>query len=164
MFKNPLVHLFAKLYGLLIKIGSNLQSLFLLWMRLTWGHQFYITGSGKLANIDRVVEFFISLGIPYAHFQAYLVSYTELIGGILLMLGFASRLATIPLIIAMVTALATAHAHLLTHFDFFFEPSTLVHEAPYPFLITSLLVFIFGPGRISVDAWLKRWVDKQPRY
>jgi uncharacterized membrane protein YphA (DoxX/SURF4 family) len=39
-----------------------------------------------------------------------------------------------------------------------------VSQNPYPFLITTLLVFIFGPGRISLDAWIKRWVSHQPRY
>lgn len=164
MLKNPFIHFIAAFYGWLVRMSSNLQSLFLLWMRLTWGHQLLMTGLGKLASIDKVVQLFISLGIPYAHFQAYVVSYVELIGGILLIIGFASRLIAIPIIVVMITALSTAHAHTLSHFQFIFAPSKLVHEAPYPFLITALLVFIFGPGRISIDAWLKRWVERQPKY
>ena len=36
----------------------------LLVLRLTWGWQFFQTGLGKLRNIERVITFFTSLGIP----------------------------------------------------------------------------------------------------
>jgi putative oxidoreductase len=133
-------------------------------MRMTWGHQFILTGSGKLGNIEKVIQYFTSLGIPHPHFQAYLVGYIELIGGILLFVGFCSRFAGLVLAFTMIVALSTAHASVLANFRFIFEPSTLVGEAPYPFLITSLLIFIFGPGRVSIDAWIKRWVNRQPKY
>ncbi|MES2272668.1 MAG: DoxX family protein [Chlamydiota bacterium] len=164
MLTNPFLHWTEKFYNFIIKIGSNLQSLFLLYMRLTWGHQFFITGLGKLGAIDKVTQFFTTLQIPHPHFHAYLVGSIEAICGFLLFFGFASRLAAIPLIFIMFTALGTAHAHNLTNFLFITNPLTLVRQEPYPFLITALLVFIFGPGRISVDAWIKRWLHRQPRY
>ncbi len=165
MFKNRYIHLIAKLYGYFISAGNNLQSLFLLWMRMTWGHQFMLTGSEKLANIEKVTQYFTSLGLLYPQFQAYLVGYIELIGGILLFVGLSSRIAGIVLASTMILALSSAeHASVLSEFRFIFEPSALVGEAPYPFLITSLLLFFFGPGRISIDAWIKRWADRQPKY
>jgi putative oxidoreductase len=165
MFKNRYLHFTAKLYGYFISAGENLQSLFLLWMRMTWGHQFMLTGSGKLANIEKVIQYFTSLGLPYPDFQAHLVGYIELIGGILMLVGFCSRIVGVVLAFTMIVALSSAeHASMLSEFRFIFEPSTLVGEAPYPFLITSLLLFFFGPGRLSIDAWIKRWVDKQPKY
>ncbi len=164
MFKNRLLNLIALLYNSLVKVSSNLQSLFLLWMRLTWGHQFFMAGMGKLAHIPEVIQSFTALGIKNAVFHAHLVGWVEALGGICLIAGFASRLVSIPLAITMITALGTAHAEPLAHFRFLREPSSLVHETPYPFLITSLLVLFFGPGRISIDAWLKRWADKQPKY
>lgn len=163
-FENPLLEFCVTHYNRLVAWSSNLQSLFLFWMRLTWGHQFFLTGSGKLASIDKTIEFFTSLGIVYPVFHAHLVAYLELIGGTCLILGFASRLAALPLVIIMFVALTTAHVHVFTNFLFFTNPSSLVNEAPYPFLITSLLVLIFGPGRLSIDAWIKRWVNKQRKY
>lgn len=164
MLENRFLYWMDKLYGFFVKIGSNLQSLFLLYMRLTWGHQFLLAGVGKLKDIPKTVAAFTKLGIPYPEFHAYEVSLFESIGGILLMIGFASRLISIPLMIIMITALSTAHAANLSNFNFILNPKSLVGENPYPFLITSLMVFIFGPGRISIDAWIKRWVGRQSKY
>ena|SRR3990167_10405825 len=164
MFKNPFLHFATKIYGWIITGGGNLQSLFLLWMRMTWGHQFMMTGYKKLIEAENTTQFFSNLNIPAPHFSTYLVGYTELIGGILLFTGLASRLIAVPLSIIMLVALGTYHYPNLAHFRIFTDPSSLVHEAPYPFLITCILVLAFGPGRISLDAWIKRWVEKQPKY
>jgi putative oxidoreductase len=164
IYKNPTLQLLSTAYGWIISAGSNLQSLFLLWMRLTWGHQFILTGHSKLTHIAETIQYFTSLNIIFPEFHAYLVGYLELIGGGLLILGLTSRLIAIPLAAITIAALSTAHAHMLSDFRFITHPSSLVMEAPYPFLITSLLMLIFGPGRISLDAWIKHWVSKQPAY
>lgn len=164
MLRSPFLQWVDILYSFIIKIGSNLQSLFLLYMRLVWGHQFFIYGLDKLAHIQSAIDLFTSLHIPFPVFSAYLVGTMEMAGGFLLFIGFASRLAAIPLIIITLTALSTAHAPEISNFRFLLEPLSLVKQTPYPFLITSILVFVFGPGRVSIDAWLKRWVDQQPRY
>ena len=164
MLTNSLLRWIDRLYGLFVKAGSNLQSFFLLYMRITWGHQFFLTGIDKLKDIDATVQLFTKLNIPSPVFNVYAVGILEAVGGILLFIGLASRLISIPLIILMVTALSTAHAEYLANFRFIADPHILVIQEPYPFLITAMLVFVFGPGRISLDAWIKRWVDHQPRY
>jgi len=151
-------------YGFFVKIGSNLQSVLLLYVRLTWGHQLFLTGLDKLKNIENVVQLFSKLHIPAPTFHAYEVGIFEMVGGILLVLGFASRIITIPLIVIMISALSLAHAEALAGFQFVISPQTLVLQTPYPFLFTALMVFIFGPGRVSLDAWLKRWISHQPRF
>jgi uncharacterized membrane protein YphA (DoxX/SURF4 family) len=135
MFKNPLVNALNNLYGAVIYAGSNLQSLFLLYMRLTWAHQFFLTDG--------------------------IYGYTA---GFLLFIGFLSRLAAIPLIVLSLIKLSTVHAPDISEFRFLLQPALLVKQPPYPYLITGLLIFIFGPGRVSVDAWIKRWVAKQPKF
>lgn len=164
MLENRFLYWIDKIYGIFVKIGSNLQSFFLLYMRWSWGHLFLLAGLDKFHHIDGTAQFFAKLGILYPLFHAYLVAGFEAVGGILLIVGFASRLASIPLMIIMITALATAHAEKLANFQFLLDPKTLAGENPYPFLITTLLVLIFGPGRISIDAWIKRWISQQPRY
>ncbi|MBX7066935.1 MAG: DoxX family protein [Parachlamydiales bacterium] len=164
MLENRFLYWMDKAYGLLIKIGSNLQSLFLLYMRMTWGHQFVLSGVEKIKNFPDTIAFFTKLGLPHPEIHAYLVAHLEAIGGILLFIGFASRLISIPLTIILITALTTAHAENLANFSFILDPKSLAGENPYPFLITTLLVFIFGPGRVSIDAWIRRWVNHQPRY
>ena len=164
MFANPLLHLIALFYQKIIKIGSNFQSLFLLWVRLTWGHQFFLTGMEKLRHIEQTTQFFASLDIPNPAFHAHLVGASEVIGGSLLVIGLASRLVSIPLLITLLVALGTAHIKILTGFHFLTDPAQLAASNPFPFLIMTLLMLCFGPGRISIDAWLKRWAERQPKY
>jgi putative oxidoreductase len=164
MLTNPTLNRLDVLYTWIIKIGGSLQSLLLFYMRLVWGHQFFIIGLAKWKDINKVIEAFNAINIPGPGFHAYLVTGLETICGFLILIGLASRLAAIPLAIIMFTALATAHAPNLSNFQFLSQPLLLVKEAPYPFLLMSLMVLAFGPGRISVDAWIKRWVENQPRY
>ena len=163
MFENAFFNTIAKIYQWIISFFSNFQSIFIFLMRITWGYQFFTAGYGKLMNIDHVVGFFTSLGIPAAGFNAYLVASFEMIGGFLLIIGLASRLFSIPLAIIMFTAYSTAHAHVFGDFAFVKNPALLVNEAPFPFLLTSLIVLLFGPGKISIDAYIKRKIaENQP--
>ena len=164
MFENTFLRIANRLYSPIIKIGDNLQSLFLLCARLIWGHQFFIAGSAKFAHSAEVIQFFTSLHVAAPTVTTYVVATFEILGGICLFFGFASRLASIPLIAIMFTALSLAHETPFTIRTLLLQPDLLVHEAPYPFLVTSLLIFIFGPGKISIDGWLKRWVSRQPKY
>ncbi len=163
-FSSGFLHFIDWFYSRLIKWASNLQSLFLLYMRITWGFQFILTGWNKIHGIEKTATAFANLNIVYPTFSAHFAGWFEFLGGICLFAGFASRMASIPLIIIMLVALSTAHAADISNFRFLFQPLSLVRQTPYPFLITSLMVLIFGPGRISIDAWLKRWSEKQPKY
>ena len=164
MLINPFLYWADRLYNCFVVLGNHLQSLLLLYMRLTWGHQFFMTGIAKLRSIQEVAQYFTTLHIPYPLEYAYLVGFFETIGGVCLFLGFASRIAAIPLAAIMFAALSFAHASHISNFRFLTDPLLLVRQEPYPFLITALLVFVFGPGRISLDAWIKRWVERQPKW
>jgi putative oxidoreductase len=144
--------LLEKCYVLLTRVGSSLQSPFLLAVRLYWGWQFMETGWGKLNDIGKVIGFFTELGIPAPALNAYFVSALEFGGGILLILGLGSRLIALPLFIDMVVAYITADREAL--FSIFSNPDKFTAAAPYTFLIASLIVLIFGPGKFSVDALL----------
>jgi putative oxidoreductase len=139
-----------RFYQSLINMGNAFQSPFLLLVRLVWGFLFLQGGMGKISDISYVTDFFYSLGIPFAEFNAHLVAWVEAIGGACLILGVASRLVSIPLIIIMIVALLTAHFDgIKTAFD---DPSGLFKQSPFTFLFASLLIFIFGPGVFSIDA------------
>ena len=137
-------------YGLLAKAGYWLESPFLLVIRLYWGWNFFLSGKGKLGNLDGTTEFFTTLGLPMPKFQAILAASTECVGGLLLLIGLFSRLISIPLIITMIVAYAVADTDALKSLlaedkDPFFK------AAPFTFLMASLIIFIFGPGFVSVD-------------
>jgi putative oxidoreductase len=141
-----------KYNNLLVRVLSSLQSPFLLAVRLYWGWQFAQTGWGKLTNIGKVVNFFTELGIPAPALNAYFVSGLEFAGGLLLLLGLGSRLVALPLTIDMIVAYITADREAL--FSIISNPDKFTAAAPYTFLVASLLVLIFGPGKLSLDTLL----------
>ena len=95
-------------HGWIIAIARHLAWLPPLAARVTVGAMFVSTGWGKLHHLDRVIEFFQSLGIPAAEYQAPFVAATELSCGLLLVAGLATRFAAVPLIVTMLVALPTA--------------------------------------------------------
>jgi putative oxidoreductase len=141
-----------KYYRLLIHTSSSLQYPFLLAVRLYWGWQFMQTGWGKLTDIGKVTQFFTNLGIPAPALSAHFIAALEFGGGILFLLGLASRLIALPLTINMIVACVTADRDAL--FSIISDPDKFTAAAPYTFLIASLLVLIFGPGKFSIDALL----------
>ena len=146
-----MMQLADRYYRLLIRVSSNLQSPFLLAVRVYWGWQFMQTGWGKLTDLGKVVQFFTELGIPAPALNAYFVSALEFGGGLLLILGLGSRIIALPLVINMLVAYVTADREAL--FSIFSSPDKFTAAAPYTFLVASLIVLIFGPGKVSVDAF-----------
>jgi putative oxidoreductase len=142
-------------YCRLISIGDCLQAFLLLAMRLYWGGSLMLAGWGKVQHIGSTSDFFASLGIPFAFVNAYLVGYIELVGGACLVLGFASRLVCIPIMCVMLVALLTAHQPALI--NALQAPKELIAQPPFTYLLTVLIVFAFGPGKISVDYLIERF-------
>lgn len=142
-------------YQSIINFGESLQPFLLLIFRLIWGYLFFKSGLGKLENIDRVAAYFSSLGIPFPEASAYIVGWVECIGGLCFIVGFATRLVAIPLIINMIVAMLTAHWDSVT--QAFQHPQQLLSESPITFLIASLVLLAFGPGFISLDSLFARF-------
>ncbi|HVH86332.1 MAG TPA: DoxX family protein [Terriglobales bacterium] len=147
------------LYRRLITALNSLQSPFLLLVRLYWGWQFWQAGWGKLQDISKPIGFFADLGIPFPVFNAWLISLLECFGGILLFVGLASRLIAIPLVIDMTVAYLTADREALK--SIFSEPGKFYGADPYTFWFAALLILIFGPGALSLDWLIARYVEKR---
>jgi putative oxidoreductase len=154
MNSHPLVRFVQNAYLLLIKIASSLQSPVLLIIRLYWGWSFFQTGKGKLSDLSKVTSFFTDLGIPFPGFNAFLAGTTECVGGLLLLVGLASRLTAIPLIITMIVAYITADSEALK--SIFSDPDKFLGADPFLFLFASVLVLVFGPGVFSLDYLIGR--------
>jgi putative oxidoreductase len=142
--------LLAKFDGL----AAHLQSPLLLVIRLYWGVSFAQTGWGKLMNLDRTAGFFESLGIPLPKLNALIAGATECGGGVLLALGFFARPISVPLSFTMLVAYGTADREELM--AIFSDTDKFLGAAPFLFLLASLLVLAFGPGKFSVDHLLAR--------
>jgi putative oxidoreductase len=137
---------------------SYFSSPLLLGLRLFWGWQFFITGRGKLMNLDQTAEFFSSLNIPMPKLNAMMAGSVECFGGLLLMLGLGSRLISIPLASTMVVAYLTAHIEEVK--NIYADPDAFIKADPFLFLLTSLIILIFGAGFFSVDNLIGKFFSK----
>jgi len=148
----------AKYWNLLNKIVDFVAAIFadtlLLLIRGYWGCQFFVSGKGKLMNLDDVTKFFSDLQIPAPHFNAILASCTECFGGLLLMAGLLTRLTTIPLIVTMVVAYLSVADDKAALLGILNDQDPFFKATPFLFLYASLIIFAFGPGRVSLDALL----------
>ena len=121
-------------------------------VRLFVGYFFFETGWAKAQNLEAMVERFVGWGIPFPRVSVVLSVYTELIGGALLVLGLATRLAAIPLLINMLVAIFTVNLGNVTGLDEFVELDTPLYALVFLWLLVS------GPGRVSLDHVLwQRW-------
>jgi uncharacterized membrane protein YphA (DoxX/SURF4 family) len=94
----------------------------------------------------------------------------ELVGGPLILAGFITRLAAIPLIIDMVVALASTKIPMLLGHDYFMfaNPSTpktgvwsMLHESrtDISMLLGSVFLMLVGAGEWSVDVAIRRRLE-----
>src|SRR5579862_9166173 len=137
-----------KLYRLWVAIVSKLQSPVLLILRLYFGWNFFLTGRGKLMNLDKTAGFFETLHIPMPKLNAIMAGSTECFGGLLLLLGLGSRIVTVPLIFTMCIAYATAESDKLH--NMFSNPDDFLKADPFLFLYAAIIVLLFGPGCFSL--------------
>jgi len=144
---NQISHLIRRAYEGFVGVANLLQS------------PLFQTGEGKLSNIGKIIEFFKSLGIPAPTVNAYFVSSLECFGGLLLIIGLASRPIALMVAASMFVAYWTADHEALT--NMLSDPDKFVQAAPFPFLLTALIVLAFGPGLLSVDALLKRVIGQK---
>jgi putative oxidoreductase len=145
-----------------LKIAAALAFLAPLATRLVVGWAFYLTGSGKWAHFDNTVTFFTELGIPFPQANAAFVSSLELVGGICLILGLFTRLMAAGLASTMVVALLTADkARFLESWSTASEVSPTDISA-FVFLLFFGWLALYGPGPLSLDRFLGRWLGTNP--
>ena len=95
---------------------------------------------------------FAKIGFSDPAFWAYFTGTFEIICGLMVLIGLYVRMASIPLLIIMVTAFVTTKWPLLINKGFW----PMAHDYRTDFAITFLLVylFIYGAGKWSVDIQL----------
>src|SRR6185369_4249032 len=135
----------ARILGRLRQLADKIAFLGPLLARLTVGVVFIQTGWGKLHSLGDVTEFFASLHIPAPAFQARLAAGTEFVGGILVLVGLATRLASLPLAFTMLVAIVTAKRG-----DVGGVPDLLGLEE-WSYLVFFLWLALAGAGPLSLD-------------
>jgi putative oxidoreductase len=140
-----------------LRLAAALQPLAPLVTRITLGHAFFLTGRGKLANFDDFVGFMATRGIPFPEVNAAFVARLELYGGIALVLGLLTRLVAAGLAGTMVVALLGERQQFTEAWRW----SGDVGPTDIPSFVFLLLLgwlVVFGPGPLSLDKLLSRWL------
>jgi putative oxidoreductase len=149
---NKIITTIQKLHDQFFGLVSYLQSPFLLFVRLYWGWQLVQSGWGKLHHLSNVTDYFGSLGLPMPAQMAVFIACVEFLGGIFLAFGLVSRITGLVLTVNMAMAYVIGDREALL--SFFSDPDKFIAAAPFAFLIVSLIVLIFGAGKISLDTAL----------
>jgi putative oxidoreductase len=146
--------------ALALKLAGALAFLAPLATRLVMGHAFYQTGSGKIENFSNTVSFFTDLAIPFPEANAFFVSRLEFWGGLLLLVGLATRLVATGLASTMVVALATADRATFLDALRGVGDGGLTDVVPFVYLLFLGWLVLTGPGAVSLDALVVRWFDR----
>jgi putative oxidoreductase len=124
--------------------------------RLAMAGEFIPSGWGKLHDLPKLTAYFTELHIPAPAMNAAASATTELVAGILLLVGLGTRFAAASLIVVMTVAILTAKlqdVHSIDGFLYLSEPGYIV--------IFTWLVF-HGGGRASLDAVIAGRHPRQP--
>ncbi|NHZ84566.1 MAG: DoxX family membrane protein [Planctomycetia bacterium] len=144
------MNLFNKIINYLEKVKDLPPLLF----RMVLAYGFYGTAMMKLKNFDGIVEWFSSMGMPLPKLNAFLATGTETAGVMLLFLGLATRIISVPLIIVMIVAIMTVHL------GNGFEAGNNGSEIPIYYILMLLSLLISGPGKISIDSLIAKFYNK----
>lgn len=125
----------------LLSYRSANTDLGILLLRLLFGGLFAYYGYYKLLSYDQILPTFPDLIGIGAKLSFILVIFAELVCGLLVTVGFLTRLSVIPIFITMVVAYFIAHAN---------DPFTAKQTA-FIFLFLSVVLFITGSGKYSLD-------------
>ncbi|HEY3173130.1 MAG TPA: DoxX family protein [Thermoanaerobaculia bacterium] len=135
-------------------------------VRLMAGGVFLWEGVLKFVYPNQGVGRFTKIGIPAPHVMATFVGGLEIVGGILLITGFLTRLIAVPFVIEMLVAMLTTKIALylgtsplpLPPAPPRMGPWAVLHEirSDYAQIMSVLFLLIAGPGAWSLDALLAR--------
>jgi|SRR5690242_10179265 putative oxidoreductase len=123
--------------------------------RLLIGWLFLDYGWMKLLGHDGTVRYLANLHVPVPELMYWPVVAAELLIGIVLILGVATRYASLFTFVYLIIATAIAHRY--------WEAPPAAVGAQYAnfcknlaIMGGTLLLYILGAGRFSIDAWLRR--------
>jgi len=126
---------------------DRLQPLALLLMRLALGVIMLVHGSHKVfGGLHHHAQFVASLGLPA--WTGYLSSFTEFLGGLLVIAGLFTRAAAFAICINMAVAIVKVHWHNGLTGDHGFE-------FPLSLAVLAFALIFFGAGPISIDHILR---------
>ena len=135
--------------------SSRLRSI--VFVRIAVGLIFFTQGILKYIDPHMGVMRFARIGFVLPDFTAHFVGGFEIVCGLLVLIGMLTRLASIPLLIVILTAIATTKIPELFHANqgFWF----MVSDARTDFAMTMCLLFLLGVGGGSWSLDARIWND-----
>ena len=129
-------------------------------VRIAVGLIFFTQGILKYIDPNMGVVRFTRIGFPHPYFTAHFVGAFEVLCGLLLLLGLGTRIASFPLLIVIMTAIATTKIPELFRANQGFW--YMVSDARTDFAMLCCLVFLIlvGGGSWSLDARLAKHDQK----
>lgn len=106
-------------------------------------------GYGKLVKFDEIQPEFMNFMGLGTTLSLWLTIFAELFCSVLLLIGIATRVVLVPLIITMLVAVFNAHEG-----DIFGKG-----EPAFIYLMVYITLILTGPGRYSVDGLLSKRMD-----
>lgn len=144
--------------------GKDYRQLAPVFLRLAIGFGFAAHGWAKLTRgPEHFAQLLSTLHLPFPEVMAWLSVFTELLGGLALMVGLFVSLSAIPLIGTMLVAMFTIHIHYgyssiktigLTAQGPVFGPPG--YEINLLYIAGLLSLILTGAGRYSLDALLAK--------
>jgi putative oxidoreductase len=106
---------------------------------------FFVAGYNKLMNVAATAGYFGKVGLPMPDLLVWLVIATELVGGLLILIGWKTR------IVAWIMAIFTVATAVIGH-KFWVDPSQATQFLKNLAIAGGFLMLAYsGPGRISAD-------------
>jgi putative oxidoreductase len=107
------------------------------------------------AGLGGIRGYYVSLGMPAPDFFAYLSTGIEIVFGITLIVGVATRYSALLFLIYVI--IATVIAHRYWEYPMPRQVGEYINFVKNLSIIGGLiLLFVTGAGRFSVDGWLRR--------
>src|SRR5579862_295412 len=121
-------------------------------IRLAVGLIFFTQGILKYIDPNMGIVRFTRIGFPHPYFTAHFVGFFEIVCGFLVLLDLKTRLAAIPLLIVISTAICTTKIPELFRANQGFR--YMVSDARTTFAMFCCLLFliIYGKGRASIHS------------
>jgi uncharacterized membrane protein YphA (DoxX/SURF4 family) len=136
--------------GLKLKILHTENDSKIIFARMITGLIFISEGLQKYLIVSMLgPAYFKDIGFGHPEFWAYFTGGFEISCGILICIGFLTRLASIPLVIIMTGAFFEANLPDLIDKGFF--TFAHLHSIDFALVLLLIMLFIHGGGKWSVD-------------
>ncbi|MDR2836670.1 MAG: DoxX family protein [Bacteroidales bacterium] len=126
------------------KYNTNIFNFTLLFLRIFAGGFMLIHGFTKINNFETISSTFPDPLHISTNISLSLIIFAEVVCSFLIILGFFTRLATIPQIFGMIVAASVIN-----------NPNSFLSiELPFIYIILNIIILLLGAGKFSIDELL----------